>query len=384
MTSTAARVPRVRPRDPDEPHRSATPLELLFDLVFVVAVSFAAGNLHGALQDGRVGAALVGYPAAFFGIWWAWMNFTWFASSYDSDDWLYRLLTFTQMAGVLIFAAGLSALYEDHPLTLAVLGYVIMRVAMVTQWLRASRADAVRAAVTRAYASGIVGVQALWLLSLLVPSALRLPAFAVLAAVELAVPGLAERRGPHTPWHPRHIAERYGLFTIIVLGETVSASARVFVDAVDEGEHVVTLVLLALSALVLVAAMWWVYFDRQQDQLLDSVSASFRWGYGHYFAFAAAGALAAGIELGVDRALDRTGVGHVTAGMALAVPVAVFLLVVWLLALRPAGDPVVDRAVPALAAAVLVAGLLPGAAVAVALLAAATAGVVGARGPVPA
>lgn len=293
----------MRPRDPDEPHRTATPLELLFDLVFVVAVSLAAAQLHHALQEGHVGTALVGYPAAFFGIWWAWMNF----------------------------------------------------------------------------AIGIVAVQALWLLSLLLPSGLRLAGFVALALAEIAVPALAERRGPHTPWHPEHVTERFGLFTIIVLGEVVLASANVFVEAVAEGEHLAELITLALAALMLVAAMWWIYFDRAQHDRLDSLAASLRWGYGHYLVFASAGATAAGIELGVDRALARTELGSTAAGLALAVPVAIFLTAVWVLALRPAGDPVIDRAVPLLAALVLLAALLPGTAVLIALLTAGCAAVVTVR-----
>src|SRR5687768_5577016 len=80
-------------RDPHEPGRSASMLELFFDLVFVVAVSIAAVQLHHALTEGHVLDGLVTYGLVFFGIWWAWMNFTWFATSFDTDDWLYRVLT---------------------------------------------------------------------------------------------------------------------------------------------------------------------------------------------------------------------------------------------------------------------------------------------------
>lgn len=126
--------------------------------------------------------------------------------------------------------------------------------------------------------------------------------------------------------------------------------------------------------------MWWVYFDRPQQQLLTSLSASLRWGYGHYLVFAAAGAVAAGVELGVDRTLSRTELGGVGAGLALAAPVTVFLLAVWLLVLRPADDPVVDRAVPGLAALTLLAAVLPGTAVLVAVLAGCAAAVLTVRG----
>ena len=79
------------PRSPAESHRTATPLELFFDLWFVVAVAQAANSLHHALADGHAADGVVGYPLVFFAIWWAWMNFTWFASAYDNDDVLYRL-----------------------------------------------------------------------------------------------------------------------------------------------------------------------------------------------------------------------------------------------------------------------------------------------------
>lgn len=65
------------------------------------------------------------------------MNFTWFATSFDTDDWLYRVLTIVQMGGVLVLAAGIQPMFEHDDFSIVILGYVIMRFAMVTQWLRA-------------------------------------------------------------------------------------------------------------------------------------------------------------------------------------------------------------------------------------------------------
>src|SRR5262245_11411331 len=127
---------RMVARDRDEAHRATTPLELLFDLCFVVAVAQAAARLHHGLADGQAGAAVLGYLLAFFGIWWAWMNFTWFASAYDTDDVLYRLFTLVQIAGVLVLAAGVPSAFELQDLTVTTIGYVVMRLAMVGQWLR--------------------------------------------------------------------------------------------------------------------------------------------------------------------------------------------------------------------------------------------------------
>ena len=126
-------------RDSSESHRASTPLELFFDLCFVVAIAQAASSLHHSLEEDHIRDALIGYPMVIFAIWWAWMNFTWFATSFGTDDWLYRLLTFVQMGGVLVLAAGIGPAFEERDFTVLILSYVVMRVAMVTQWLRASR-----------------------------------------------------------------------------------------------------------------------------------------------------------------------------------------------------------------------------------------------------
>ena len=87
---------------------------------------------------------LIGYLMVFFAIWWAWMNFTWFASAYDNDDLLYRLAVFVQIAGALILAAGVAPMFEARvPNAATIGGYVVMRLA----W---SRSGCVRARRSRA------------------------------------------------------------------------------------------------------------------------------------------------------------------------------------------------------------------------------------------
>ena len=209
---------RMGPRDPHEAHRVATPLELFFDLVFVVAIASAAAQLHHGLTAGHLGT-VVGYTMVFFAIWWAWMNYTWFASAYDSDDVVYRLLTFTIMTGSLMLAAGVPDLFDDGQSGVVVAGYAVMRLGMVALWLRAARAhpDGRRTALT--YAVGIAVVQVLWIARLLLDGqGVLMSTFFLLVLAELSVPVLAERFGGPTPFHPHHIAERFGLFTIIVLG----------------------------------------------------------------------------------------------------------------------------------------------------------------------
>lgn len=102
----------------------ATPLELLFDLSFVVAIALAASQLHHGVKEHHTGPALAGFVAAFSAIWWAWMNYIWFASAYDDDSAAFRLLTMLQMVGVLIFAAGVPGLFNGD-FRAGVLGYAV-------------------------------------------------------------------------------------------------------------------------------------------------------------------------------------------------------------------------------------------------------------------
>ncbi|REJ07348.1 low temperature requirement protein A [Microbacterium bovistercoris] len=346
------------PRDPSQPHRAASSLELFFDLVFVVAVSIASAQLHHALFEGHLLDGIVSYLMVFFAIWWAWMNFTWFATSFDTDDWLYRVLTIVQMSGVLVLAAGIPRAFSEHSFLLLVIGYIVMRVAMVAQWLRAARSAAEYRRTALFYAGGIAVVQVLWVLFLFVPSAWRVGVFVVLVALELAVPLLAESQNT-TPWHPHHITERYSLFTLIVLGETILASANAVIGALDEVESLVPLISIAVLTLISAASMWWIYFWPPHHRAITTMRSSFNYGYAHYFVLAAAAAFSVGIELQIDL---LTGEGHVDpliASFAVAIPIAVFLLAIWWVAIRANADRVVNLVVPGGAVLVLIDAMLP-------------------------
>ncbi|HZI81580.1 MAG TPA: low temperature requirement protein A [Vicinamibacterales bacterium] len=324
----------MRARSPHEPHRAATPLELLFDLVFVVAIAEAASGLHHAIAAHHTADGLIGYAMVFFAIWWAWMNFTWFASAYDNDDVPYRLLVFVQITGALIVAGGVPAMFEARAPNLATIGgYVVMRLAMVAQWLRASVADPERRVTARRYAAGIAVLQVGWVATLFLPS-YRLSVFLAGAAAEMLVPMWAERAA-RTSWHPHHIAERYGLLTLIVLGESILAATMAVQAAVAAGERVVVLAPIIVGGLLIVYSLWWLYFDRSAHDLLTTMRRAFVWGYGHYFVFAAAAAIGAGLGVAVDQAGAHGSIAPLTAGLAVSVPVAIYLVCLWILLDRP-------------------------------------------------
>lgn len=328
----------MRARGTDEAHRVSTPLELFVDLCFVVAVAQASARLHHALVEGHLAQALLGYPMVFFAIWWAWMNFTWFASAYDTDDVPYRVAVLVQIVGVLILAAGVPRAFELGDFGVVTLGYAVMRLALVGQWLRAARADPERALTATRYAVGIAACMMGWVLLLLLPARWRLVAWAVMVPAELLVPVWAERAAA-TTWHPHHIAERYGLLTLIVLGESVLATTLAIQSALDAGHGLGHLLSIAAGALLIVFAMWWLYFAQPTADLVARHRStfgivphdSFVWGYGHYVVFASAAAVGAGLATVVAQATGHAALSSRGATAAVAVPVALYLLSLWLL-----------------------------------------------------
>ncbi|MEU5209545.1 low temperature requirement protein A [Streptomyces sp. NPDC020742] len=345
----------MRARRRDEEHRTATPLELFFDLCFVVAVAQAGRQLAHALAEGQWAHGVTGYLMLFFAVWWAWMNFSWFASAYDTDDWLYRAVTLLQIAGALILAAGVPRAFTDSDFTLIWCGYVVMRLAQVSQWLRAahgSRGPDRRTAL--GYALGVTVCQIGWLGLLLLPTAAVPWVFLVVGALELAVPTLAERAA-QTAWHPHHIAERYGLFTLIVLGETVAAATLAVQSALNEHDELDALLPIAAGGLLLVFAAYWIYFAVPIHRHLRSSRQAFLWGYGHYLVFCSAAAVGAGIEVAVAQAFDRTHLSVRAASACVTVPAALFLFTVWLIHSRHhKRGPAQQLVLPVSAVAVLV------------------------------
>ena len=199
MTQRRLRLLPMAPRDSDEEHRVSTPLELLFDLCFVVAVAQAGRAARRRPRGSHYQTAISGYLAVFFGIWWAWVNFTWFASAYDVDDLLYRLLTFVQIVGVLILAAGVDSAFNKATYATITVGYVVMRAALVAQWLRAASGDPAGRPAALRYAAGIAVLQVGWVARLFLPHEAGRIAFYLLATSRCCCP--PGPSGPGTEGH---------------------------------------------------------------------------------------------------------------------------------------------------------------------------------------
>jgi low temperature requirement protein LtrA len=318
------------PRSPDESHRTATTLELFFDLSIVIAVASAASGFHHQIAHGHLAEGLVLYGMMFFAVWWAWMNFTWFASAYDCDDIGYRIGVFVQIAGAVVIAAGIRLAFESGDFRFLGLGYTVMRVGLVAGWIRAGITDRERRRGAVTYAVGVTLCQIGWIALVLSGVPWFGIGFLLLVVLEMIVPIVAERRFP-TPWHPEHISERYGLLTIIVLGESMVAIVGGVVRGVTEHAAAGLMVGYVSAGLVLVFCLWWLYFDIGSKRALTSLMRGFLWGYGHYVLFAAIAAAGGTFAAVLDHVIEHgRGTVHELEPI-LAITVAVLFTVLSLL-----------------------------------------------------
>jgi low temperature requirement protein LtrA len=329
-------------RDPAESHRAATPLELLFDLTFVIAFGVAGNELAHFLADDHLAAGIGGFLFAVFAISWAWINFSWFASAYDTDDWVFRLLTMVQMVGVLLLALGLPDMFDSLERggtvnnAVMVLGYVVMRVPMVFQWARAARQDPARRSACLAYIVTILVAQAGWVALLLAHTSIvtTFTAAAGLILIELVGPLIAETRLGGTPWHARHIAERYGLLIIIALGEALIGTMATLTAVVgpDGPGWSADVALVGLAGVALTFGMWWTYFMIPSAEVLEARrERSFGWGYGHIPIFGAVVATGAGLHAAASYIEGASALGSVATLLAVAIPTGIFIGGVYLI-----------------------------------------------------
>lgn len=325
----------MRPRSPEEKHRVSTPLELFFDLVFVVAIAQAGAALHHGFAEGHITDSIFSYLSVFFAIWWAWINFTWFASAYDCDDVPYRLMTFVQIIGALIIAAGVPQAFEYADYTVVVIGYVVMRLSLVTQYIRAMLNTPSRQVTGMRYIVGTIACQIAWIGLVFFQGQWFHPyIFILLVIAELFVPIWAARAGA-TSWHPGHITERYGLFTIIVLGESILSTSLGIQAAIGAGEFHTNLIPVIAGGILIIFSMWWAYFDWSMEDVLNSIRVVFLWGYGHYFIFASIAAAGAGLAVEIDYVLHHAEIDSTTAGMMITIPCILYLLTLWTLHAKP-------------------------------------------------
>jgi low temperature requirement protein LtrA len=217
-----------------------------------------------------------------------------------------------------------------------VAGYVVMRVAMVGQWARAARQDPARRRVAMTYVVTITIAQAGWIALALAKTSVgaTFAWAALLLLIELGGPVAAETRKGGTPWHPHHIAERYGLLVIIALGEAILgtiAALGAIVGPNGEGWSLEAAVV-GFAGVTLTFGMWWIYFVLPCGEILERHrERSFGWGYGHIPLFASVVAAGAGLHVAAYLVEDETELDVLGTLLTTAIPVAVYVLGIFVL-----------------------------------------------------
>ena len=317
-------------RDPGEPHRAATQLELFFDLVSVIALASATAAFHHAISYGHGPDLLLNFCFMIAAIWWPWVNHTWFASASDNDDAVYRIFTIVIMSGYLLFAAGATHILETMDFTYGVIGWFVMRIGMVGLWLRAAAHSPEYRAPAMIYAIGLIIAQALWVVmyfTVTPENANFIPICVGIFVVELMVP-VASGLVKGVPFHRHQVIERYGLLNIIVLGEVLLSISFMFGELYD-GHFDWALVSAAVAGIVIVFCIWWLYFIEPDHLNSTQAHRVFLWGYGHIAILLAGTLIAAGLGAHMDVLTDHSKIDLASANAYVGAAVAIYVRGLW-------------------------------------------------------
>lgn len=281
---------RLRSEHGLEAGRRVTWLELFFDVVFVAAVSQVGTHL----RDDYSLAGLLRFSFLFVLIWWAWLGHTTFSTRFDTDDVVQRGLTWLQMFLVAVMAINATGALDSRDSAGFAAAYSVMRFILVAQYLRARRVRQARALTTRYAVSGGIAA-ALWLVSALVPAPTRFWIWALALAIDTLTPLLTTAHLIRVPHDAAHLPERYGLFSIILLGESMVA---VMTGMSQQESWSLDAAASAIFGMAFVFAIWWWYFDGVEAvgaRMVRSTRDAVRfhvWTYAHlplYLGIAVAG-----------------------------------------------------------------------------------------------
>ena len=290
------------PRLRADEERSASWLELFFDLVFVVAIAQLALMLGHDLSPG----GFARFFLLFVPVWWSWVGYTNYADRFDTDDPVFRAMMLAGMLAMAALAVNVPDAFSGGSGAFA-LSYVAVRILLILLYERARRSvPAARALISVTMSVFVLGA-ALWALSLLIPEPWRFGLWGLALAIEGATPWVARRAMSSVPYHASHLPERYGLFTIIVLGESLVA----VVLGIDSADWGLASGFAAAGGFLIAACLWWIYFDFiELADIKRNLLARNVFIYGHLLI--ALGLTTAGA--GVKKAIMYSGESHLSAG----------------------------------------------------------------------
>jgi low temperature requirement protein LtrA len=289
--------PRLRTLEDGEGRR-ASYLELFFDLVFVVAIAQLAHELE--LDHSLRGFGI--FAALYLPVFLAWQGFSFYADRFDTDDVVFRLVMFTAMLAIAALAIQLPDVAHGDS-TGFVIAYVVLRSLMVGLYLRSYRhAPEARPLIARYVWEYSLAI-AIWAVSLAFEPPVRYVLWGIALVWELSIPTLARKLFAAIPVHASHVPERFALFTIIVLGETIVVVAL----GTSGSEWALAAAVVAVLGFITAAAIWWVYFGGGGEVTLrPSPEWILVFTHVHIPLLAALTAFSAGLALAIEHASDAS------------------------------------------------------------------------------
>ncbi len=297
----------------EEGHRQATWLELFYDLVFVVAV----GQLGHRLGSHHDAAGVWTFIGLFIPLWWTWASFTFYADRYDTDDLGQRVLAVVQMVSITLMAASIGA--EDSLTSFAV-AFVLAWLVLLAMYWRAYRHVEVSRELVGGYLQGFATGLAFWIVSIWVPGPTKYVLWAIGLAIQLYTPYRVREIQKKVPLSVSHLPERFGLFTILVLGESLVA----IVGALSHGHWEFALTVGGILGVLVASAIWWLYFDNQEGRVVRRREGQLKawqptvWIYSHLPLVIAITSMGIGLEFIVAQETDSGGRWLMGAGVAAA------------------------------------------------------------------
>lgn len=253
--------PRLRIGQTSKTERHATWLELFYDLVFVVTITQLSHHLSTDLSL----SGILGFVALFVPIWWAWIGATFYATRFDTDDVGQRLLTLIQMIAIVVLAIHVDHGFAEQSAGFA-LAYAIVRGGIILSYLRAYLHVRVARALIRHYLIGFTIAASLWLISVFVPIPFWFGFWAVGMLIDIATPISAGQLHAKLTPHPAYLSERFGLFTIIVLGESIMA----VISSLSEQQWQFVTAITGVFGLSIAFSLGWLYFDNLSSRAIEA------------------------------------------------------------------------------------------------------------------
>ena len=235
-----------------EKERHASWLELFYDLVFAVAIAQLGQHLsHDVSLTG-----FIEYVVLFVPVWWAWIGSTFYATRFDVDDLVHRILILMQMGGAVALAVNIHDAFDKTSAGFA-FSYVSIRVILIIEYLRAGREVAAARPLTNKYCIGFSFSAIMWVASIFVPPPVRFLIWILAILSDVMVTIVVGRLNVNLSPHTSYLPERMGLFVLIVLGETVFG----LVMGLSTQEWSIPSVLGMGAGLTIAFGLWWIYFD---------------------------------------------------------------------------------------------------------------------------